>query len=201
MIIGLVSAAAGAATLANFSDSESSTGNTFAAGTLDLTGTGQDGAMATFSVSNIAPSDSGDRSITLQNDGTIAGDLAVNVTDVANDGGAHTEPETEAGDSGNSGHLGANLEVALWIDRDGTGDVSDGDIGLNANGNQYAVSAASDLQYDPVNDYEMQEWNNVDTLGDSESSVFNVEYTLPGTTGNIVQGDSSTMDFRFDLEQ
>ena len=54
LIIGLV----GGGTYAYFSDTESSTGNTLTAGTLDLNIDGGDAAVTTFDVSNVAPGDS-----------------------------------------------------------------------------------------------------------------------------------------------
>ena len=61
LVIGLV----GAGTYAYFSDTESSTGNTLTAGTLDLNIDGGDIAVTTFDVSDVAPGDNGTASSTL----------------------------------------------------------------------------------------------------------------------------------------
>lgn len=75
-VIGAGSAAAGAGTMAYFSDTEESTGNTVSAGTLDLTVNGaSDIDGASTSIEEMAPGDSESRTITLRNDGSVGGDL------------------------------------------------------------------------------------------------------------------------------
>lgn len=79
MIVGIISLLIGGATLAYFSDSESSTGNTFAAGTLDLRIRDQnegwkDGVTATWTATDMKPGDSYAFEvpfINLKNDGSI----------------------------------------------------------------------------------------------------------------------------------
>ena len=79
IVIGAVLTALGAGTLAWFSDTETSSGNTFTAGTLDLKvndwneGFG-DGVSATWTMSNMTPGVTtvGPFSVSLQNSGSIA---------------------------------------------------------------------------------------------------------------------------------
>jgi predicted ribosomally synthesized peptide with SipW-like signal peptide len=71
----LVSTALGAAlvgggTFALFTDSAQNTGNTFAAGTLEISLNKPDGTKY-FDISNIAPGDSGSATVTVKNDGTL----------------------------------------------------------------------------------------------------------------------------------
>ncbi|GAB7093606.1 hypothetical protein JCM30237_07580 [Halolamina litorea] len=88
--IGVASAGAGAGTMALFSDTESSSGNTVQAGTLDLTL--GNGGSAPLSASNVAPGDSGTSVLQVNNEGSINGSLDVNVANVSpND--ANPEPE------------------------------------------------------------------------------------------------------------
>ena len=94
MCIGLVAMTAGAGTLAYFSDVETSTGNTFTAGTLDLktqdpfTGYWVDGGVsATWSLSNMVP-DSPETfgQVELRKVGSIAADhLAITCSYTVND--------------------------------------------------------------------------------------------------------------------
>lgn len=63
----------GIGTWAYFQDTETSTGNVFAAGTLDLKTDDVDGVTQTLSASNLKPGDSVPGSITLKNTGSVAG--------------------------------------------------------------------------------------------------------------------------------
>ncbi|MDI6631481.1 MAG: TasA family protein [Thermoanaerobacteraceae bacterium] len=69
----LVAALAGAGTFAYFSDTETSTGNTFAAGTIDLTL--NQSAPAPINLTNMKPGDDVSATITVQNVGSLAGKL------------------------------------------------------------------------------------------------------------------------------
>ena len=63
----------GIGTWAYFQDTETSTGNVFAAGTLDLKTNDVDGVTQTLYASNLKPGDSVPGSITLKNTGSVAG--------------------------------------------------------------------------------------------------------------------------------
>jgi hypothetical protein len=80
--------------MALFSDSETSSGNTVQAGTLDL----RDGVSSTsVSFGNIAPGDSDDGTIRLRNNGSLDGSLDVNVTNVSStDGGDTSDLPTQS---------------------------------------------------------------------------------------------------------
>lgn len=70
LVIGVVSVSAGVGTWAHFSDTETSTGNTFTAGELDLDGTG---SITTVTFDNMIPGDTSaaPQTITLKNLGTM----------------------------------------------------------------------------------------------------------------------------------
>ena len=112
LVMGLV----GGGTWAFFTDTESSTNNSLAAGTLDLNIDGGDSASTTFSVSNKAPGDSGSGSSTLANSGSLDGELDIAFSAITNTPGAGGG-EYEGG----SGELGANAEIAVYIDVNGNG--------------------------------------------------------------------------------
>ena len=63
----------GIGTWAYFQDTETSTGNVFAAGTLDLKTNDVDGVTQTLYASNLKPGDNVSGSITLKNSGSVAG--------------------------------------------------------------------------------------------------------------------------------
>ena len=91
MVMGLV----GGGTWAYFSDVETSAGNTFGAGTLDLQVDSENPwASAPISISNIAPgAASASTNITATNIGSLAGDLYVRISDYTDAGGDNPEPE------------------------------------------------------------------------------------------------------------
>ena len=71
--VGAGSAAAGAGTMAYFSDSESSADNQVTAGTLDLTVDGGDADVSFFTETNVAPGDTGQATLPLSNVGSLTG--------------------------------------------------------------------------------------------------------------------------------
>jgi spore coat-associated protein N len=190
VIIGLVSAG----TYAYFSDTESSTNNVLTAGTLDLNINGGNVAVTTFTASGVAPGDSGSGSSTLTNVGTIAGELDVATSAVTNTAGAGgTEYE------GGSGELGANAQIAMYIDLDQSGSWNAGDIGLQSNGTTYSFPTA--LNYDVINNYASKTWNAVETMVAAAADNIVVNWQVPAGTGNDIQGDSVRFDISFILEQ
>jgi spore coat-associated protein N len=190
VIIGLVSAG----TYAYFSDTESSTNNVLTAGTLDLNINGGNVAVTTFTASAVAPGDSGSGSSTLANVGTMAGELDITTSAVTNTPGAGgTEYE------GGSGELGANAQIAMYIDVDQSGTWNAGDIGLQSNGAMYSFPTV--LNYDAINNYVSETWNAVETMGISASDDIVVNWQVPAGAGNDIQGDSVSFDIYFILEQ
>jgi spore coat-associated protein N len=88
IVLGLV----GGGAFAAFSDSETSTGNIFTAGTLDLELSGTYGSSADslpVELNNMAPGDSTAITFNMHNAGTIAGDLSFSISYIEADG---TEP-------------------------------------------------------------------------------------------------------------
>ena len=98
LALALVLGLAGAGTLAYFSDTETSSGNTFAAGTLDLKVDGQDDAnVVHVTLSNMkAGDDSGYYKWVVRNAGTLPGKLSVTFSQMQNDENGVTEPEQAA---------------------------------------------------------------------------------------------------------
>jgi len=98
-VIGIVAAIAVGGTYAYFSDTETSTGNTFTAGTLDLKVNGED-VFVPYSVSDLKPGDSrGTDTYTIKNNGSLPGRLSFKVTNVTTNENGVINPEAKAGDA------------------------------------------------------------------------------------------------------
>ena len=149
----LVMALVGGGTWAYFSDVEQTTANIFTAGTLDLQLS--DTSVLTGSVSNLAPGTGettpllGD--VTLTKAGSVNGTLDIafdttvlnpeNYDSNLDEAEAYDATDNPGGDSvtteGDTGELGANALIALFIDVDGGGVWTSGDIGLASDNSIY----------------------------------------------------------------
>ena len=189
LIIGLV----GAGTYAYFSDTESSTNNTLTAGTLDLNIDGGNIAVTTFTASAVAPGDSGSGNSTLANVGSMSGELDVTTSAVTNTPGAGGEF------GGGSGELGASAQIAMYLDIDQSGSWNAGDIGLQSDGTTYSFPTA--LNYDVIDNYASETWNAIETMANAASDDIIVNWQVPASADNSIQGDSVSFDITFTLEQ
>jgi len=199
-ILGLTVAAmlvisfVGGGTWAYFSDTESSTNNVLAAGTLDLNLNGGNTAVTTFSASAVAPGDSGSGTVTLKNVGNMNGEMDILVSAITNAPGAGGG-EYEGG----SGELGANAKIAIYIDMDESGTWNAGDIGLKADGTTYANPTA--LDYATINSYGSRTWDALQTMAAAAQDKVTIMWQVPTSAGNDIQGDSASFDITFRIEQ
>ncbi len=189
LVIGMVSGG----TWAYFSDTESSTGNSLTAGTLDLNINGGNIAVTTFTASAVAPGDSGNGSSTLANIGTMGGELDITFSAIANTGGVGGE----FGDS--SGDLGGVAEIAVYIDVDQSGTWTAGDIGLKSDATTYSFPTA--LDYDVIDNYDSETYDAVETMATTAADNFRVQWRVPTGADNSIQGDAVSFDVTFILEQ
>ena len=191
--IGVAGAAAGAGTMAYFSDTEESTGNTVSAGTLDLTpGASSDGGSFNISVSGLVPDDGGQEVgyLDLKNNGSIDGELDYEITgwtDYENGlVGGEDDADGSGGDPGaGNGELSGALEIQAFVDR------SPGSGGRNEDGSLTSgwVGLSSGI---------------VDTnvsMSAGESIRIWIDARIPSGTGNEVQSDSVEIDAAFHLDQ
>jgi predicted ribosomally synthesized peptide with SipW-like signal peptide len=114
---------------AYFSDTETSNGNSFTAGTLDLTVNGSNGVnVQLFNSTNLKPGDQPKGKYTLTNIGSIAGYIDIeNISFVSNEN-VRTEPEIEAGDTTDGeGELDDVLHLRMFLDYDGDGWIGTGE--------------------------------------------------------------------------
>ncbi|MBI4188750.1 MAG: hypothetical protein HY529_06055 [Chloroflexi bacterium] len=199
-ILGLTVAAlltmslVGGGTWAYFSDTESSSNNILAAGTLDLNLNGGNSAVTTFSASAVAPSSSGNGNVTLKNVGSLNGELDIVFSTINNTPGAGGG-EYEGG----SGELGASAQIAVYIDVDESGAWSSGDIGLKSDNTTYAYPTT--LNYAAINSYGSRTWDAVETMVASAQDKLAVLWQVPTSAGNDIQGDSVSFDITFRIEQ
>ena len=118
MAIALVDGLVGAGVVASFSDEETSSGNTFTAGTLDLKVGGQDGSnVVALDIGPMAPGATGYNTWAVTNTGNIAGGFTLTVGTISNDPGTTPEPE----DTPDNGELSGNLMVILFEDTNNDG--------------------------------------------------------------------------------
>jgi len=123
---------------AYFNDIQTISGNSIAAGTLQLTTTG--GSTSPISATNVKPVDgSGGYSAAsttvyafdITNGGTIAGKLDIAVGAITNSENTMSTVESNSGDTTDgtttNGELGGKLKMALWMDKDKDGTWSSGD--------------------------------------------------------------------------
>lgn len=179
--IGGASAAAGAGTVAYFSDSESSSGNTVQAGTLEL---GFDGTNSFSFSAALAPTQSTIDRVTLVNDGSISGSLDVDVSYSESDGASNDTDVT-------ADQVAQNLNV-LTLDYDDTSLLG----GQNLPSDPTLYELAHNDQAEPGTN------NDLVNLADptSNGTDFTVELEL-ADVGNDFQSDGVAITFDFDLNQ
>jgi predicted ribosomally synthesized peptide with SipW-like signal peptide len=197
--ISLVASAAVSATQAYFSDTETSTGNTFAAGKIDLE-LGNSVALP-FSVPNVVPGESGEGKVTLTNvAGSISGKLNVSLENLVKleNGIIESEEGLNGEYTPDSGELGMFLNFVAFVDVNKNGNFDSGDVQLAYNGA---------LPYTQINYFAgwkangLRSWNNVVTLGGGESVDLIIKWEFPTESqdGNYSQNISMTDSLEFDL--
>lgn len=190
-----------------FSDTETSTGNTFTAGAIDLkidstaTYNGENVASATwalkdleptsdkfFSFNDIKPGDEGTNVISLHVENNEAWVCAA-VTNLASDDNGLTEPEgdVDSTDGVGNGELDEEMLWTIWIDDNNNG-VEDGETVL-ATGNPTNGMLAL---YDSTTGA---------PLSPASTTYLGVSWTLPAESGNETQTDSLTGDISFSVVQ
>ena len=171
-------------TVAYFTDTEKSTGNVFAAGTLDLeVRTPNLWDYVTFNITNAKPGDTNSASplnIEMKNVGSIDGTkLTVKLENIANDGGELTAPEKLV-DSSNNGDLCKNVTLSLYDETD----------------------LVNPFFSKPLTD---GAWNTGVSItgGISHNATRNFKaiYTVDSNAANEIQGDICTFNISATLEQ
>lgn len=187
-IIGITSAIAIGATTAYFSDTETSSANTFTAGTLDLKLNGGDvdvhvsyGMQPVHSQPNFG--------YLLKNTGSLTGHLTLNNIVVSDAENGCNEPEISAGDitcTETDGELSKALNLVMWMDTNKDGWISTGEVKVY-DGPMYGLPSTLDLGKNLTANEEtrlgviINWWSNnyiLDNLTQSDSSVLDMDFTL-----------------------
>lgn len=187
-IIGITSAIAIGATTAYFSDTETSSANTFTAGTLDLKLNGGDvdvhvsyGMQPVHSQPNFG--------YLLKNTGSLTGHLTLNNIVVSDAENGCIEPEVSAGDmtcTGTDGELSQALSIRMWMDNNKDGWISTGEPMIYS-GPMHNLPSTLDLGKNLTANEEtrlgviIDWWSNnyiLDNLAQSDSSVLDMDFTL-----------------------
>lgn len=189
-LIVLATMLAGAGIHAYFNDMVTSSGNVFAAGSLDLLLDGGDVNVVKFSVSNMVPGNQPKGTFNLTNVGTVNGYLDledINVTDYEN---TRISPETLAGDiTDGVGELSTVLNLRLFVDYGNDGWISVGD-NVFFNGKMDTLPSSFDLN-EPINAgtslyiVALVDWWSTpnDNMAQTDSVILDVGFELAQTTG------------------
>jgi spore coat-associated protein N len=191
MTIVAVTALVGGGIYAYFSDIETSNGNTFTAGTLDLNLDGGNINVVKFTVSDVKPGDSGGGTWTVTNVGNIDGYLDLESCSVSEDIGSTTEPELADEGGSDTAQLGSNLDVHIFVDANNNGSWDTGEtdiLGTDAVPVHINTIAAS---------YDL----NLSLAGSGGVSYITLTWSVPTATDNSIQGDSVTLNIGFELQQ
>ncbi len=178
MVIGMI----GVETFAYFTDTETSSGNLLAAGTLDLKTNDADGVSQTLYTTNMSPGATlGPYTITLKNAGTTDGaTLDIVFSYVESDGSPNSANKT-------ADEVAAMMEV----------------ITLNY-GSSNLLSSISDNNSNGYKDvYDLKNYNLTGLSGITASATkdFVISVRLRSETGNDFQSDGITITMTFTLKQ
>ena len=194
LIIGMV----GAGTWAYFSDTETSTGNTFTAGTLDLNLDSGNVNVIKFTVSNANPGESGYGTWILDNTGNLGGYIDIENISFSNaenyDAATDSAESEDDGDTSNAtggGELGANLDIELfWDDGGNTGiannGIRDGDEALIYSGDLDGIAGSYATDY---------------SLGATSTTYLSMTWSVDSGVNNTIMGDSVTLNLDIELAQ
>jgi len=209
-IVACIGLFLGAGVYSLFQDVETTTGNTFAAGTLDLQVGANNPTTEKINFPALKPGDTNASAAnwSMQNVGTIAGSLNISTSAITNYENTRSPIETAAGDTTGGaaeGELGGNLTVAFWTDTANDGWNDPLDYYLQSDGTHVHWSSGATLPpaaYDLLNNYNSESWTNVQTnLPTGSIGYFKVAYDLPSATTNVIQSDNCTFNIVFTLTQ
>ena len=186
-VLGITSVLAIGATTAYFSDTETSSANTFTAGTLDLKLDGGDEDIVKFSITNMRPGNQPKRSFSFMNAGSLSGELILSSAIITDTENGILEPEGDAGDTTDPlGELSTVVNLRIFYDIGKDGWISTGDP-VVFNGKVNTLSTPLTLI------------SNIPS-GNEENVVFLFDWWNTADD-NKAQGDDFTLDLAFTLKQ
>jgi len=176
-------------TNAYLSDTETSTGNTFIAGELNLMVGDVDPIAWNFDVEFIKPGDSGSEGVGISNTGGVDGYLSISFVNIANKDKSCSESEGETDGTcglGKVGELAENLDIIAYLDENNDGYDNGTDV-LIYQGNAFDIAGDNRLLNYP--------------LVTSNSTDFGIDWSVDGSVGNEIQTDLAGFDIEFILTQ
>lgn len=192
-----VAAIAATATAAYFSDTETSTGNTFAAGTLDLKVDDQDDDnIVSVTLNNLKPGDTAQYQWSWENSGTIDGQPWLEIINLTDDDNGLLEPEETDGDDEDEGELSQYLLMKLNAPGS-TGYVYPNQPECLDSGSKCPLNIWDD--YSQIGQSPWEEWQTIAAGATSAPMV--LEFELPADADNMVQSDTVSFDIVFHLDQ
>jgi spore coat-associated protein N len=198
IVIGVVGALIGSGVFAYFSDIESSAGNTFTAGTLNLQVGSADPTTETITVSDTYGGDSGSYDWLLKNTGSIPGSLDVTFSSIVDAENGVNEPEEADPDEdgtvaapGTDGELAEVLSLIIYIDENN----DDAYVALDDT-LIYSGFVKPGLAGEQLSDYAMAA-----DYGSGDDKAVRIEWSIDSGVGNEIQSDSAGFDIEFELLQ
>lgn len=197
LAVVLIAGMVGVGSWAYFRDIETSPGNVFQAGTLDLEVTVDDEPLdVVFTVSSeddwVAPCDEGDATINLENIGSVGGMAYIQLLAELNDENTAWELEIEAGDvpgdpaDSFDGELAQNLDIVITADLEPV--EGDGIFETSvAEGKLAELWAADPFE--------------IAVLGGHSDFNIKIAWSVDCEVGNIIMSDIAQFTMRFSLEQ
>ena len=191
MTVAVVGALIGGGIYAYFSDAETSTGNTFIAGTLDLNLDGGNTNVVKFNVSGVSPGGSGGGTWIVTNVGTMDGYLDLEAVGFTESTGTTTDPELVDEPTGlDAAQLGSYLMAHMFIDANNDGDWDAGETDI------FGTNAAPVAINTIAGNYSLDL-----ALATSGTNYVTLRWSVPVTTDNRIQGDSVILGMTFELQQ
>lgn len=201
MTIALVGALVSGGIYAYFSDIETSTGNTFTAGTLNLKVSDADPLTAHFEVADTYGGDSDSADWLLKNDGSVAGSLDITFSNIVDAENGVNEPEdADPGEDGTVGSPGTNGELAevlsllIYIDENNNDAYNVETDTLIFN--DFVKGGTTDLVGERLSNYAMAA-----NYGSAGDKAIRIEWSIDSGIGNKIQSDSAGFDIEFELLQ
>jgi hypothetical protein len=182
----------GTVTIVSFANARAHTGIMPDPGKASLNINGDGSQVFIFQVRGVAPGASCLGRKRVINVGNRVGTLDVRFSPVTNTPGTFGEVPDGNGD------LGAHMEIAVYLDSDARGDWSNGDIGFKSDGAIYNYPTS--LNYDALDYYSGISWNRIEVVADSAAVDFAIEWRIPDTVRNKIQGDCVSFDVTFIVE-
>jgi predicted ribosomally synthesized peptide with SipW-like signal peptide len=182
VVVGVVGGMVGGGLFAAFSDTETSEGNLFTAGTLDLKVNGMDDpdVGAVLRADCVAPGDMGEAYVDLMNEGCVGGLIDFHIMNVVDYDNGCNEPESEVDSTcGNPGPGEGELSQYIYID-------------VICNGSLVVSGPLVELECINFIIGYMDPYGYADVV---------ILWSVDPSAGNIIQSDSVEFEIEFSLDQ